>query len=201
MRVRVRRLGLVTLAVGLVALGPLGAALSDAGGSPRHAGEGRSQWPRARADVAPVLDPTYAAECGSCHMAYQPGLLPALAWARIMDPAALAEHFGDDASLPAETVNAITTYLTPNGADQGHGQRAHAFAVGAPGLSGPDGALPRITESAYFRRKHQEIPERMVSANPEVGSFSQCNRCHQGAGEGVYNEDQVRIPGFGSWED
>ncbi len=30
---------------------------------------------------------------------------------------------------------------------------------------------------------------------------SQCNRCHQGATDGVYNEDQVRIPGSGRWED
>ena len=48
---------------------------------------------------------------------------------------------------------------------------------------------------------HDEIPPRMVKDNPEVGSFSQCNSCHRGAAEGVYNEHQVSIPGYGRWED
>ncbi|MBK1717041.1 hypothetical protein [Thiocystis violacea] len=66
-------------------------------------------------------------------MAYQPGRLPALAWARIMDPAALADHYGDEASLPAETLITITTYLTARAAEQADGQRAQFFAVGIPG--------------------------------------------------------------------
>jgi Dihaem cytochrome c len=31
------------------------------------------------------LDPTYAQECGSCHMAYPPSLAPGLRWVAIMD--------------------------------------------------------------------------------------------------------------------
>ena len=38
-------------------------------------------------------------ECGSCHLAYPPELLPASSWRRIM--AGLDRHFGADASLDA----------------------------------------------------------------------------------------------------
>ncbi|MCW9089130.1 MAG: diheme cytochrome c, partial [Gammaproteobacteria bacterium] len=34
-------------------------------------------WSRRAPDVAPVKNELYQSECGSCHFAYQPGLLPA----------------------------------------------------------------------------------------------------------------------------
>ena len=51
-------------------------------------------------EVAPVSDALYAQECGSCHMAYPPGLLPGRSWQRLMGN--LADHFGDNAELPGE---------------------------------------------------------------------------------------------------
>ena len=40
---------------------------------------------------------SYAAECGSCHLAYPPALLSAGDWRRIM--AGLNDHFGTDAAV------------------------------------------------------------------------------------------------------
>jgi hypothetical protein len=34
-------------------------------------------------EVKPVTDKTYRAECGDCHFAYQPGLLPAQSWEKL----------------------------------------------------------------------------------------------------------------------
>jgi Dihaem cytochrome c len=34
--------------------------------------------------VPPVHDAMTAKECGECHMTFQPGLLPAASWVRIM---------------------------------------------------------------------------------------------------------------------
>jgi hypothetical protein len=59
----------------------------------------------------------------------------------------------------------------------------------------------RITELPYFTRKHREVPERMVSGNPDVGSFTQCDACHKDAAKGKFDEDTVVIPGFGRWDD
>jgi hypothetical protein len=60
---------------------------------------------------------------------------------------------------------------------------------------------PRITQTRYFLRKHDEVPMRLVSGNPEIGSFSNCQACHVGAAKGSFDEDDVRIPGVGRWED
>jgi hypothetical protein len=193
-------------------LGIAGYALSDAerwgwagrhGDSREHEAEsedgewehGGGGWLRSGPDVAPVRDATYEAECGACHFAYQPGLLSADAWGRVMD--ALADHYGDDASLGPDQAEAIRAYLTTGAADRSAYSRSRAFAALPLASSRP----PRITDTPYFRREHHEIPPRLVTGNAQVGSFANCQACHGGATDGVYNEHQVRIPGVGRWDD
>lgn len=145
---------------------------------------------------APVENLTYSEECGACHMAYQPGLLPPQAWARIMEPDALINHYGDDASLAEELRAEISAFLGANTSDVSW-QRAPRLAGKADAVSG----LPRITASVNFKREHDEIPTRLVVDNPEVGSLSQCNACHRKASEGDYDDRWIDIPGHGPWED
>jgi hypothetical protein len=109
----------------------------------------------------------------------------------------LANHYGDDASLDAATSGAILGYLVANSADDNPRLRSRAFAV-APSAGD---AAPRITETLYFKREHDEIPVRLVRDNPGVQSFSRCESCHQGADQGRFDEDEVRIPGVGRWDD
>lgn len=156
-------------------------------------------WLRMFPNIAPATQPRYLEECGACHLAYPPGVLPADAWSRILAPASLADHYGDDASLPDALIIELRTYLTANAADGSPRVRERAFAV--PGAARSDGGLPRITETPYFLRKHHRVPARLVRDNPEIGSFSQCNRCHLGADQGVFDESRIDIPGFGSWQD
>ncbi len=147
-----------------------------------------------REDVAPVQSATYQEECGSCHFAYQPGLLPVASWQRLMD--GLANHFGENAELGKEVSDELRAYLVANAADRvGTGR--------SPGIANSlRGSAPlRITETTYFRRHHHEIPARIVKDNPEIGSFSRCDACHTGAAQGNYDEHGVRIPGYGHWED
>lgn len=66
---------------------------------------------------------------------------------------------------------------------------------------GRDEAPLRISDTLYFKREHDEIPNRYVTGNKEVGSFSRCAACHTRADSGSYNEHQVRIPGVGRWDD
>jgi hypothetical protein len=185
----------------LLALGATGVALSDQ--DREHDDDhdkGRSEskefgWEPKGRDLDPATDPGYRSECGGCHLAYAPGLLPADAWRRVMGD--LADHFGDDATLDAATAERIRGYLVANSADGNAQVRSRAFAVAPTAGNGP----PRITDTLYFQRKHDEIPLRLVRDNPGVGSFSRCETCHGGADEGRFNEDQVRIPGVGRWED
>ena len=41
----------------------------------------------------------------------------------------------------------------------------------------------------------------MVVNNPRVRSFSNCNACHRYAERGSFNEHEIRIPGYGRYED
>lgn len=161
----------------------------------RHDNQPRGGWLESRADISPVDNELYSAECGSCHFAYPPGLLPQAAWQQIMG--ALDEHFGDDASLDEQQATQIRNYLVNNAADRSGQSRSRAFAAGSNG-SGP---LPRITETHYFLKEHDEIPARLVQGNKDVGSFSNCQACHRSADQGVFNEHQVSIPGYGRWDD
>jgi hypothetical protein len=146
-----------------------------------------------------VLNPPkfaeYQTECGSCHMAYPPSLLPARSWTALM--AGLDDHFGDNAELPADSAARIREYLVNNAADHSDARRAFAFNSSVP----RDQAPLRITETRYFLRKHDEVPARLVKDNPKVGSFSNCQACHHSAEAGSFNEHSVNIPGYGRWDD
>ena len=152
------------------------------------------RFARPRQDVAPVQSAPYQEECGGCHFAYQPGLLPAASWQRIMD--SLEDHFGENAELDQETADQLRASLIANAADRVRTGRSVGIANSLRGS-----APLRITETTYFRRHHHEIPARAVKDNPEVGSFSRCDACHTDAAQGNYDEHGVRIPGFGRWED
>ena len=132
----------------------------------------------------------YQDECSSCHLPYPARLLPARSWEKIMT--SLTDHFGEDASVSDASRAELLAYLSANSASN-HSRVLAGLEYGE--------TPQRITELPYFRRKHREIPARMVSGNPEVGSFSQCDSCHRNAAQGKFNEHDVAIPGFGRWDD
>jgi len=145
--------------------------------------------------VAPVKNHLYEQECSSCHFAYPPGLLPAQSWQAIMT--GLDDHFGENAELAETDRSAIQGYLLGNSADKSELRRSQKIM-----RSVTESAVPlRITELPYFKREHHEIPARLVKDNPEVGSFSQCDRCHQEAKNGYFSENKISIPGYGRWDD
>ena len=178
----------------LIALAVTGFAWSDdddnQGGKDRgHGREGKGLR------LAAVTNERYRTECGGCHLAYPPGLMPAAAWGQVMGT--LNNHFGDDASLEPAVVDELLAYLQGNATDgRGRGRSTNLPARPAKG-----GEPPRLTESAYFQRKHDEVPARYVKGNPKVGSFSNCAACHPGADKGNFDEHQVIIAGIGRFED
>jgi hypothetical protein len=148
------------LAAGLVALGM----------STAHAG---GDHPRSRAPLLPL----YQQECGACHVAYAPALLPAPSWQRLMSQ--LPRHFGTDASLDAASTRAITAWL----ADNAGGARRVAEAP-------PD---DRITRASWFVREHRKVGA-TSGALPAVRSAANCAACHPAAEQGDFDEHAVRIP-------
>ena len=69
-------------------------------------------------EVKPVTDKQYLKECGECHFAYPPGLLPAKSWEKLLKADALKGHFGDNAEIDKETLQAIHDYAVENAADK-----------------------------------------------------------------------------------
>lgn len=72
--------------------------------------------------VAAVNNVNYTEECGSCHFAYQPGLLPEKSWVKIMGD--LENHFDENAELDAGIQKELTQYLTQNSADKSNFKRS-----------------------------------------------------------------------------
>ena len=144
-------------------------------------------------EVEPMRDEVYIEECGSCHFPYQAGLLPESSWRKLMS--GLEDHFGDNAELDAEVQQQILDLLVAGSADKSHYKRSKQIVA-----SLKQGETPiRMTETAYIRRKHHEIPDELVKGNAKVKSLAFCNRCHQQAEKGIYDDDTVEIPGKGRW--
>lgn len=68
--------------------------------------------------VKPVADKQYLEECGACHFAYQPGLLPARSWGALLNDQALRNHFGVNAELDGDTLKDIRSYAISNSAEK-----------------------------------------------------------------------------------
>ncbi len=143
----------------------------------------------------PVENTLYADECGSCHFAYQPALLPAASWRKVLSR--LNNHFGESAELSQETLNELMRYLDANAADKVSGYRRAEKIMRSLG----DLAPLRITDIPYIHRQHHEIPSHLIVKNPDIRSLSNCASCHARAATGSYAEREIRIPGIGQWED
>jgi len=145
--------------------------------------------------VKPVTNTLYQEECGSCHFAYQPGLLPSGSWRKIM--MGLDSHFSDNAELDKTDTKLIISYLTKNSAEKSSFRRSRKIMK-----SLGDEQLPmRITKIPYFMHEHDEIPSRLVKNNAKVASLSHCGSCHQTASSGSFSERDIVIPGYGRWDD
>jgi hypothetical protein len=130
-----------------------------------------------RAAAAPML-PKYRQECGSCHVPYPAGMLPAASWRRVMDN--LPRHYGTDASLDSATAAELSRWLA---------EHAGTYRRAAQEPPPQD----RITRSAWFLRKHDEVPAATWKL-PAVKSAANCTACHSQADQGDFNEHRVRIP-------
>lgn len=121
--------------------------------------------------VPPVTHQATRDECGECHMAYQPALLPRESWAAIM--ADLANHFGEDASLPPALTAEIEAYL-----------------VGASRPARRPAARPvlAITEQRWWLHEHDDIRAARWRSL-EVGAKGNCPACHKDAERGLYDDE------------
>ena len=153
-----------------------------------HAENNRGRRQAKRGSFAQSAPPNaeYAAACGECHFAYQPWLLPAASWNRLL--AGLDDHFGSPVALtPAQKRN-LGSYLADNAADTSPNRRARKM------LQGIEGQAPlRITELPCMQRKHSRL-DATVLKRAAVGGLGNCPACHTTAAQGNFDDANVRIP-------
>jgi hypothetical protein len=124
-----------------------------------------------------IVNPTWAKECGDCHILYAPGLLPAQSWRKLMTD--LPQHFDADASVTPQENKDISAFLVANASNRWTG----------------NGVPLRITETQWFKSKHnaKEVPP-SVWKRASVNSPGNCKACHAGAEQGEFDEDAIQIP-------
>ena len=134
-------------------------------------------------------DAIYVEECGACHLAYPPGLLPVDSGLKIMQ--GLADHFGESAELDEETTDYITKYL-----------HQEALRAGVPTTMSemlrnlPDDPPLRITEFPAFLGAHQIILEQLQMDEFPTGFLSPCADCHRQAPDALFDKELLH-PGYG----
>ena len=126
-------------------------------------------------------------ECGACHLAYHPSLLPARSWQRMFDTQ--AEHFGEDLALGSATVTALRDYALANSADQGVTEAAWRIDH----TLGTDTAPLRISATPYWKQRHHDLPA-TVWQRADVGSKANCAACHRDAAAGTFNDAAMQLP-------
>lgn len=131
------------------------------------------------------IDPQYRTECGDCHIAFHPSLLPAASWRGVM--ASLDDHFGEDADLAGDTVAAIGAYLAAHASERFDTEAANRFRT-------IDSAAPtRITATPFWRRRHGGLADAVFNTRT-VGARSACGACHHDAETGLFADAAIALP-------
>jgi hypothetical protein len=132
-------------------------------------------------------DPQWREECGSCHLAFHPNLLPARSWRKLM--AEQNQHFGSDLALDDPTRQSLLAFMESSSAERSKTEAA--FKINR---SLKNGATPlRITETPYWVKKHKEITKTVWQFS-QVKSKANCAACHQDAELGTFEDAAIRIP-------
>jgi hypothetical protein len=137
---------------------------------------------------APVQDEAYQKECGSCHFAYLPGMLPERSWHLILNAKG---HFGETLALDPQVAAKLEAYLTANAADRSPYRGAELMLDRLPASSTP----ARITELPIMQHRHVVIRQLMISGQAKVKTLTNCDACHEKAATGSFAYDEIVVPG------
>ena len=138
-----------------------------------------------------ATDPTYVKECGSCHFAYSPGLLPARSWELHMER--LEKHFGEVVTLQPATRDTVRRYLVENAADRSPYEGSEYFMSKVKA----DATPYRFMDVPLYREMHRIILEVIsIKTKVKVRTLTNCNACHQFAADGSFANSEMFIPGL-----
>jgi cytochrome b len=149
-----------------------------------------SGWPsgygqaRAHARASKPAATRWTKECGGCHLAYSPALLPQRSWERMMREQ--DRHFGEDLSLSPAASKALL--------EEAASVRASTWAQWKLAASAPAGESPqRISELRFWRHAHRDLAENAFRAPVSSGRHD-CESCHLDAGSGIFQPRMIQRP-------
>ena len=134
------------------------------------------------------LSATFVEECSACHTLYPPFLLSKQSWKKLMQKEALANHFGDDASLDEATRVAIKKFLIQNSA-QTSTKEASVYI----GQNPNNNDIIAMTQSSYWKEKHKNI-DKNIFKSKKVISKANCKACHSDIEKGLIEDSNIKIP-------
>lgn len=123
----------------------------------------------------------YKKECGSCHIAYTPYLLPQKAWVNLMSE--LENHFGDDASLDDDDFKQISAFLNAHSTEQ-YNTRFKA------NLANENLDEIAITQYKFYKNAHKDLDDELFK-QPKVRSRANCGFCHKDAELGFFGKSDI----------
>ncbi|HFE38937.1 MAG TPA: hypothetical protein ENK06_11060, partial [Gammaproteobacteria bacterium] len=138
--------------------------------------------------LPPLPDnPTWETECGDCHLAFHPTLLPKRSWIKIMQQQ--DNHFEEDLGYDKETTQSILNFLVANASESGETEAAHEMMNHIPANETP----LRITHTRFWKMKHRDIDKKYWESD-EVNSKTNCPACHLDAKTGRFEDSDMRLP-------
>lgn len=120
----------------------------------------------------------YKQECGSCHIAYAPFLLPKSAWDSMMSD--LENHFGDDASLEEETHARIAVFLEKYAND----------VLDTKFTQQKESKEIAISQTPYWEVAHRKLNPKIFKTEA-IKSKANCQTCHKDAESGIFAKNAV----------
>jgi cytochrome b len=168
----------IAVALAAIAIGTTGAYLWTSGWTSSYASA------RAQVRAAKPTPTRWTKECGGCHHAYSPALLPMRSWERMMREQ--SEHFGEDLSLSRTAAKAL---LDDASADRTSTWAAWKLAASAGASDSPQ----RITELRFWRRAHHDLPERAFKPPVSQGRHD-CESCHLDSASGIFHPRMIQRP-------
>jgi len=133
------------------------------------------------------IDPTYTKECGECHTAYPPFLLPEESWRRVMS--GLDNHFGEEiteANITKLQQKSILSFLKKNSAETS----TREVSVGIMKSIG-ERRPKAITKTPYWRERHKGIPKSAFE-DESIKDKSNCKACHRDFEYGNLDDMNIR---------
>jgi len=129
-----------------------------------------------------AMDAQWQHECGSCHLAFHPSLLPVRSWQAML---AQEDHFGEDLALDPAIAASLSSYAGAHSAERAETPTAWKIASRTPADSTP----LRITEIAYWKRRHADVTEADWQRVKKVD----CGGCHLDADLGTFEPGAIHI--------